>query len=145
MKLGLVGSRQFFDKALVRKVVTLYRNRFGSDLVVVSGGANGADRMAKEVALEDGVVYIEFPPAHNPHNPYCVNPPDHYNRPFDVANFFARNTEIAEYCDHVLGFVVPRVRASGTYDTIHKADGLGKFVKVFSSAHDTSGLKGGGK
>jgi len=105
----------------------------------VSGGCpTGADRWAKEVALEEGVEYREFAPAHHPHNSYCVPPPSEYNRPYDVRNFFTRNTEIAQYCDHVIGFVVPKVRARGTTDTLSKAIDLGKLTKVFSSSRDTS-------
>jgi hypothetical protein len=126
------------DKALIRKVVCLYRRKF-SDLVVVSGGCpTGADHWAKEVALEEGVGYLEFAPAHHVHNPYCAKPASEYNRPYDVRNFFARNSEIAQYCDHVLGFVVPKVRHRGTSDTLSKAMDLGRMTFVYSSSRDTS-------
>lgn len=130
--LGVVGSRAYSNRDRVLKVISRYIERYGAEnLVVVSGGCpNGGDAMAKDVALSLGLYYSEFPPKHARHNEYCVNPPDEYNKPYNVRNFFERNTQIAEYCDHVVAFIVKGVKANGTMDTIAKAKHFNKKVVV---------------
>lgn len=130
MKLGIVGSREFTNENKVKVLLKCYIKQFGVDnLVIVSGGCpNGADFVAKKVALEMGLNYVEFPPVHFHHNEHCVNPPECYNKPYHVSNFFTRNTQIAEFCDHLVAFTVKGIKANGTMDTFGKAKKLGKKV-----------------
>ena len=131
MKLGIIGSRAFTNDKKVRFLLEKYVVQY-DDLVVVSGGCpNGGDYLAKKVALEMGLNYKEFPPCHSKHNQYCVKTSENYGKPYHVTNFFVRNTEIAEYCDHIIGFVVVGVKANGTMDTIEKARKLEKVTFVF--------------
>ena len=56
----IVGSRSFSDSDLfVAKCDLLLRN-WGS-VVIVSGGARGADALAKRYAVDRGYCYMEFP------------------------------------------------------------------------------------
>lgn len=130
--LGVVGSRAYKNRERVCKVISHYIERYGAEnLVIVSGGCpNGGDALAKDVALSLGLCYQEFPPKHSRHNEYCVNPPDQYNKAYHVSNFFERNTQIAEYCDHLVAFVVKGVKANGTMDTATKAKNFNKKVVI---------------
>lgn len=54
---GIVGSRSFSDRVLFDSVVG------GLDVsTVVSGGASGADSVAKSYASDHGLDYLEFLP-----------------------------------------------------------------------------------
>jgi YspA, cpYpsA-related SLOG family len=131
MKLGVVGSRAYSNFGRIKKVIEKYKEQF-EDLTIVSGGCpDGADSLAKIVAEELGLKYVEFPPKHRPHNSNCVLPKDEYDKPYHVSNYFERNGKIAEYCDHLVAFVVKDVRCNGTRDTTSKAEKLGKVVTVF--------------
>ncbi len=56
----VVGSRDFNDYALL--ATTLNKMRNGSDdICIVSGGAKGADSLAKQYALNQHLAYVEFP------------------------------------------------------------------------------------
>lgn len=87
--------------------------------------------MGKQIALELGISYQEYAPAHAKYNQYCVNSLDFYNKPYNVGNFFQRNTQIAENCDHLIAFVIKDVRCNGTMDTFNKAKKLDKQVFLF--------------
>lgn len=56
----VVGSRSFRDYPLLcSKLDLLLKNQ--SNIVIVSGGAKGADSLAKRYAEEHNIEYIEFP------------------------------------------------------------------------------------
>lgn len=128
MRLAVVGSREFKNQGKVVTLLSRYRDFYGIDnLEVVSGGCpEGADFLARNVALDLGLTYVEFPPAHRPHNIHCVRPADEYNKPYHVSNFFVRNSQIAEYCEYLAAFTILGVKCNGTMDTFNKAKKLGK-------------------
>jgi predicted Rossmann fold nucleotide-binding protein DprA/Smf involved in DNA uptake len=132
MRLAIVGSRAYRNKERIEKIVEKYISQYtAANLTIISGGAQGADALAREIALEKGIHYEEYPPAHSQHNQYCTYPSDQYNKPYHVRNFFDRNTHIAETCDHLVAFVVKDLKANGTMDTVGKAHRLKKQVFVY--------------
>jgi hypothetical protein len=130
MKLGLVGSRSFYDLRLVEKVIAKYQEKYGEVIVISGGCPQGADSLAKEAALAMNVPYQEFPPKHRPRNQYCTESEESYNQPYHVRNYFLRNTQIAENCDHLVAFTVKGLPCNGTQDTVKKAQKFGKVVTV---------------
>ena len=57
----VAGTRTFSDYALLRqKLDYLLKNNRGN-VAIVSGGARGADALAKRYAEENGYAYYEFP------------------------------------------------------------------------------------
>lgn len=137
MNLAIVGSREFKNENKVKVLLNYYIKQYGDNLIVISGGCpNGADFLAKKVTLEMGLKYVEFPPIHFHHNEYCVISADCYNKPYHVSNFFTRNTQIAEYCDHLVAFIVKGIKANGTMDTFGKAKKLGKKVVLHEDSNE---------
>lgn len=131
MKLGVVGSRSYNNYGKIKLIVGKYVAHY-KEVTIVSGGCpKGADKWAKEIALELGLKYEEFPPIHDRHNIYCVPGPENYGKPYHVRNFFSRNKLIAEYCDHLIAFVINGIKANGTMDTVREAKKAGKQVFVF--------------
>jgi hypothetical protein len=102
MKLAIVGSRTFEDYpffSFYAKKLCLY------DVAeIVSGGAKGADSLAKKFAAEWNFVYTEFPAEWNK---------------YGKSAGFIRNQTIVDNCDMVLAFWDGVSR--GTADTIAKA------------------------
>ena len=100
---------------------------------VVSGGAKfGADKYAKEYALEFGVKYTEFPPYHEPHNSYCIENQFKYGKEYNVKYFFIRNESIIKYSDGVVAFITNGELTSGTENAINHAKKHGKKVVFIS-------------
>lgn len=138
LKLAIVGSRAFTNENYVLKVVNRYITEVGKDhLTIVSGGCpDGADMLGKKIALDLGLEYVEFPPAHRFHNQYCILPAKVYNKPYHVKNYFERNSQVAAHCDHLVAFVIKGVRCNGTMDTFNKAKKLAKEVILFEEEID---------
>ena len=88
MKLAVVGSRTFTDRALMRSILAgMVRDREVTE--IVSGGARGADRMAEDIAHGLGVKVTIFYPD--------------WDR-FGNRAGFLRNYEIEEYSDACIAF-----------------------------------------
>ena len=79
MKVAIIGSREYQNVRKVKELLTNLKKKFGDDLIIISGGAkNGADKYARKYALEFGIQYKEFNPAHTQRNLYSAMPNNYY-------------------------------------------------------------------
>ena len=108
MKLAIVGSREFTDYDLLCREVAKIQETQTIDLIV-SGGAKGADTLAKKFAAKNRIPLMEFLPDYS-----------RYGRGAPLQ----RNTLIVQNADWVLAFVTPT--SKGTWDTIRKAERANK-------------------
>ena len=133
VKIGIVGSRIWTNKDKMSKVVDYCINKYGAeDICIVSGGAKGADSMGRELALEKNLPYIEYNPAHTLWNKYSGKPKEWFGKPYNVGQFFERNTFIAEDSDILLAFIPPNHQSNGTMDTVGKMRKLNKPCKIIN-------------
>ena len=129
MKIAIIGSRRYENKKKIKDFIFKLKNEYGTDTIIVSGGQkDGADRYAKKYALELGLQYEEYPPAHYSHNLYCPLPESRYGRKYSPKNYHVRNKIIAGTSDFVVGFIPNGVESKGTMSTINYAK---KFEKKY--------------
>ena len=58
MKIAIVGSREYSNRTKIKEFVITLKKKFGERLEIVSGGqVNGADGIAKKIALEYEIDY----------------------------------------------------------------------------------------
>ncbi len=110
---GVVGGRNFEDKALLYSVLDSIHRKKGIDMIV-SGGAKGADELAYHYAVSKGFTFVCHPPI----------PEEGFPRAY-----FRRNVRIANHCEILVAF--PTKNSKGTYHTINKVKQLGKKVLVW--------------
>ena len=104
MKLAIVGSRSFSDYEFMKKILA-----FHSCTQIISGGAKGADTLAKQYAGENGISITEFLP--------------NWDRDGKAAGFI-RNKQIVNACDELVAFWDGESR--GTAHSIKLAEEAGK-------------------
>ena len=122
MKVAIVGSRRYENKNKIKDFIFKLKLEHGEETIIVSGGCkDGADKYAKKYALELGLQYEEYPPAHFTHNLYCTFGEHNYGKPYHVSNYFKRNKQIAIYSDLVIGFIPSGIVSNGTMSTINYA------------------------
>jgi len=104
MRLAIVGSRTFNDYG--RLAVTIHNHFYLVQITeIISGGAKGADSLAKKYTRQFlNIKYKEFPAEWNI---------------YGKSAGFLRNQTIVDNCDMVLAFWDGQSR--GTADTIAKA------------------------
>ena len=133
MKIALIGSRRYENRKKIKDFIFKLKQEKGEDTIIVSGGAkDGADRYAKKYALELGLQYEEYPPAHQAHNLYCPLHERNYGKPYSVKNFFARNKQIAIHSEYVVAFIPRGVESPGSVSTINYAKKFGKKTLVIN-------------
>ena len=107
MKLAIVGSRTFSEDYI--NIFNIFNEHFTDGEAwtidtIISGGASGADKAAKNFCGVYGVTYIEFPAM------WGI---------YGKSAGFKRNQQIVDACDMVLAFWDGY--SSGTKDTIERA------------------------
>lgn len=131
MKVAIIGSRVYENKKKIRETIFKLKQKFGANLQIVSGGAqNGADKYAKKFALEMGVEYLEFNPAHTVKNLYSALPDSYYGKQYHVTQLFHRNTLIAKYSDYMIAFIDSNAKSSGSYHAVEQMQKLNKPVVI---------------
>ncbi len=118
--LAIVGSRTYTDYSkMCEELNKLYPIPEKKIACIVSGGAQGADSLAKRWADDNGISIKVLLPQ--------------WKRRDGSNNKMAgkdRNTDIIDACDVVCAFWCGKSR--GTLDTIEKAKAKGKVVHVFT-------------
>ena len=101
MKVGIVGYRFFNDYNLFEKSI----NDLNLNITtIISGGCQGADKLAEEYAKKYNIPMII----------HCPNWSKYGNKAGPI-----RNTTIINDSDYLIAFLSPK--SKGTYDSINKA------------------------
>ena len=131
MKVALIGSRDYANIRRIKDTLFQLKQKFKTDLIVISGGAKyGADKFARKYALEFGIRYKEFNPAHTTKNLYSAMSEDYYSKPYHVSQFHHRNMLIARDCDVMIAFISEQESSNGSMSAIKKAKKLNKPVTI---------------
>ena len=117
MRIAIIGSREFSDFSLMASTVDKFIEKSNINVEkIVSGGARGTDTLAAHYASQRGYLLQEFKPDYS-----------RYGRGAPLM----RNSLIVENADIILAFVRPN--SKGSWDTIGKAQGLHKIVKIVNA------------
>lgn len=113
MKLAVIGSRSFNDYDLLKTNLDVIKDKITE---IVSGGAKGADSLARKYAQENSIALKEFIPDWEK---------------FGKSAGFRRNKDIVGYCDSLVAF--HDGISKGTQHSLNIAEELGKkyFVVLF--------------
>jgi len=133
MKVAIIGSRHYENVRKIKDALFQLKQRFGDDLIVISGGAQyGADKFARKYALEFGINYQEYNPAHTTKNLYSAMSDNYYDKPYHVSQFHHRNMLIAKDCNYMIALVPSHAKANGSESAIKQAIKLDKKVVIIT-------------
>ena len=133
MKVAIIGSRHYENTRKIKEALFQLKQKFKDDLTVISGGAQyGADKFARKYALEFGIKYQEYNPAHTTKNLYSAMSDNYYDKPYHVSQFHHRNMLIAKACDVMMAFIPNGDNANGSLSAIKQAKKLKKPVTIIT-------------
>ena len=132
IKIGLVGSNKCENKRKIKETVFKLFKKFGTDLVIVSGGStNGAEKYVKKYALELGCSYREYNPSHTMKNLYSALHEGFYGKDYKPANFYHRNKLMAKDISSLIVFSDPAdTKTEGYLDIIKNCKKLQKNIVI---------------
>ena len=114
MKVAIIGGRDFHQKEfLFEKVLSIVQNNKVS--MIISGGAKGADTLAKHFALDHEIPFQEYLP-------------QYHLFPGKIAPL-KRNEQIVNACDILVAF--PCSNSKGTLHAISLAKKQNKEIYIF--------------
>lgn len=109
MRIAVIGSRNFNDYELLKKELL----KFPAIKEIISGGAKGADSLARQFASEHNIPICEYKPQY---------------KQFGRSAPIVRNKIIAENCDELVAFW--DYKSKGTKFTIDQARKLEKKIHI---------------
>lgn len=110
MNVGVIGSRTFNDYDLMVKVLNKLKIT-----KIISGGANGADKLSEKYAKDNNIEIIVFIPDWGKHG---------------KSAGFIRNTTIVENSDIIVAF--HDGKSKGTLDSINKSKERNKKLYIIN-------------
>ena len=133
MKVAIIGSRQYENTRKIKETLFELKKKFSDDLIIVSGGAkDGADKFARKFALEFGIKYKEFNPAHTTKNLYSAMSDNYYDKTYHVSQFHHRNMLLARDCDVMMAFIPNGIESKGSMSAIKNAKKFNKPVTIIT-------------
>ena len=116
MRVAIVGSRTFNEPVEIAVALDQLRKAHKGDIIVVSGGAQGADSFGEALARAR-------------HLPVVIHLPEWEK--YGKSAGYRRNELIVRDADLILAFFAPGPRSKGTQHTIDIATAAGKPVRIF--------------
>lgn len=116
IKVIVCGGRDFKNMEMLSYHLNLYLQNYDfGDIEIVSGTADGADRLGEQWAADKGVKVKRFPAD--------------WDR-FGKSAGYKRNVEMVNYATHCIAFWNGKVSGSGTKHTINIAREKGLPLKI---------------
>ena len=83
MRIALIGSPKYENRAEIKDLVWNLKQKFGDELILITrGNKDGIEKWVRKFALEMGVKYIEYNPASSPMSLYSGMERDYYEKPY---------------------------------------------------------------
>lgn len=101
--------------AIFNAEMRAYCSSFGFPDLIITGGATGADTLARNWANSRGIPYKEFRPDYTAHEPHVAP--------------LVRNQEMADMATHFIAFPNDR-RGSGTQHAIARVEARGNYIST---------------
>ena len=83
MRVALIGSQTYENRTEIKDLVWNLKQKVGDELIIVTrGNKQGVEKWVRKFALEMGVKYIEYNPAHTTMSLYSGMNEDYYGKPY---------------------------------------------------------------
>lgn len=100
IKVGIIGSELYENKLKIKDIIFKLKQKHGDDIEIVSrGNQNGAEKYVRKYAIELGLKYKEFNPAHTVCNLYSAFSENFYGKPYTPFNYRLRDKIFSKYID----------------------------------------------
>jgi hypothetical protein len=105
INLALIGSPKYDNVRKIRDFIFEIKQRFGEDTnIITRGNKDGCEKWVRKYALEFGLRYTEYNPAHTNRNLYSGMTDEYYGKPFHPTQSLHQYDCVVGHSDKVFYF-----------------------------------------
>lgn len=135
VKLAIIGTREFNDYGIMKDILVSLITSNVNVIEIVSGGADGADKLAERFAKEKDIpTKIFLPDWNNINHPDAKVKTNSWGKKYDASAGFRRNKFIIENSDVVVAFW--NGKSNGTKNSLSIAKKLKKHFLIYNYETD---------
>jgi len=106
MRIGIVGNKNYQNKRAIKNLLFELKKKYGKELSIISTGNKvGAEKLAKDCALDLDIRYIEYPLMSEKYNMFCQQngkPAFLYNKKYSPKYKFYQVSDIIKNTDFLV-------------------------------------------
>ena len=105
MNIALIGSPRYENVRNIRDFIFNVKTKLGNNINIISrGNADGCEKYVKKYAIEFGLRYTEYNPAHTNKNLYSGMNDTYYSKPFHPTQKLHQYDCVIKHADKIFYF-----------------------------------------
>jgi len=105
MNIALIGSPKYENIRKIRDFVFTIKERLGTNTnIITRGNKDGCEKYVRKYALEFGLRYTEYNPAHTSRNLYSGMSDEYYDKPFHPTQSLHQYNCVVNHADKIFYF-----------------------------------------
>ena len=102
MNIALIGSPKYENIRKIRDFIFTIKERVGTNTnIITRGNKDGCEKYVRKYALEFGLRYTEYNPAHTSRNLYSGMSDEYYDKPFHPTQSLHQYNCIVNHADKI--------------------------------------------
>jgi hypothetical protein len=105
MNIAIIGSPKYDSVRNIRDFLFNIREKLGTDVnIITRGNKDGCEKWVRKYALEFGLRYTEYNPAHTTRNLYSGMSDEYYDKPYHPTQILHQYDCVVKHSDKIFYF-----------------------------------------
>ena len=105
MNIAIIGSPKYENVRKLREFLFTISQKLGTDVnIITRGNKDGCERYIRKYAIEFGLRYTEYNPAHTSRNLYSGMTDDYYDKPYHPTQILHQYDCVVKHADKIFYF-----------------------------------------
>jgi murein L,D-transpeptidase YcbB/YkuD len=103
--IAIIGSERYENQSAIRDFIFKIKQNLGDNVSIITRGfKNGTEKYVKKFAIDMGMRYVEYNPAHTPHNLYSGMAENYYDKEFHPTQALHQYKLVVDTSDLIFYF-----------------------------------------
>jgi murein L,D-transpeptidase YcbB/YkuD len=103
--IAIIGSERYENQSAIRDFIFKIKQNLGDNVSIITRGfKNGTEKYVKKFTIDMGLRYIEYNPAHTPHNLYSGMSENYYDKEFHPTQSLHQYKLVVDSSDLIFYF-----------------------------------------
>lgn len=124
MNVAIIGSPKYENVRKLREFLFTIKEKLGTEVNIISrGNKDGCEKYVRKYALEFGLRYTEYNPAHTTRNLYSGMNDEYYGKPFHPTQSLHQYDCIVKHADKLFYFGGIKISEKNHFEKLLKRYG----------------------